>query len=160
MYCIFLIENIKGDLENALHLGEYSKTHEIKNVDDFFSISMNVHDNGDVLEIVGMCCKLKSNSKYFVIIIYLYLSLTFSASHGTHVASIASGNHASKDIDGVAPNARIVSITIGDGRLGSMETGTALVRGMMKVMELCRSGTKIDVINMSYGEHAHWSNAG
>lgn len=127
----------KGDLENALHLGEYSKTHEIKNVDDFFSISMNVHDNGDVLEIVGMC-----------------------SSHGTHVASIASGNHASKDIDGVAPNARIVSITIGDGRLGSMETGTALVRGMMKVMELCRSGTKIDVINMSYGEHAHWSNAG
>ncbi|CAD7013538.1 unnamed protein product [Ceratitis capitata] len=41
-----------------------------------------------------------------------------------------------------------------------METGTALVRAMMKVMELCRNGTKIDVINMSYGEHAHWSNTG
>ncbi|XP_004536799.1 tripeptidyl-peptidase 2 isoform X2 [Ceratitis capitata] len=127
----------KGDLEQAVHIGEYSKTREIKNVDDFFSISINVHDNGDVLEIVGMC-----------------------SSHGTHVASIASGNHASKDVDGVAPNARIVSLTIGDGRLGSMETGTALVRAMMKVMELCRNGTKIDVINMSYGEHAHWSNTG
>ncbi|XP_036331193.1 tripeptidyl-peptidase 2 [Rhagoletis pomonella] len=127
----------KGDLENALHIGEYAKTHEIKNVDNFFSISINVHDSGDLLEVVGMC-----------------------SSHGTHVASIASGNHASKDVDGVAPNARIVSLTIGDGRLGSMETGTALVRAMMKVMELCRSGTKIDVINMSYGEHAHWSNAG
>lgn len=41
-----------------------------------------------------------------------------------------------------------------------METGTALVRAIIKVMELCESGTKIDVINMSYGEHAHWSNSG
>lgn len=76
------------------------------------------------------------------------------------MASIASGNHSSKDIDGVAPNAKIVSMTIGDGRLGSMETGTGLVRAMMKVMELCRLGHKVDVINMSYGEHSHWSNAG
>lgn len=51
-------------------------------------------------------------------------------------------------------------MTIGDGRLGSMETGTGLVRAMMKVMELCRSGRKVDVINMSYGEHSHWSNTG
>ncbi|KAM7345588.1 tripeptidyl-peptidase II [Cochliomyia hominivorax] len=127
----------KGDLENALHIGEYSKTHEIKNVDDYLSVSINVHDEGNVLEIVGMC-----------------------SSHGTHVASIASGNHSSRDIDGVAPNAKIVSMTIGDGRLGSMETGTGLVRAMMKVMELCRSGRKVDVINMSYGEHSHWSNTG
>lgn len=63
-------------------------------------------------------------------------------------------------MDGVAPNARIVSLTIGEGRLGSMETGTALVRAMIKVMELCNAGIKIDVINMSYGEHAHWANDG
>ncbi|XP_030373113.1 tripeptidyl-peptidase 2 [Scaptodrosophila lebanonensis] len=127
----------KGDLSQALRIGEYSKTYEIKNVDDYLSISVNVHDDGNVLEIVGMC-----------------------SPHGTHVASIASGNHSSRDIDGVAPNAKIVAITIGDGRLGSMETGTALVRGMMKVMELCREGRRIDVINMSYGEHANWSNTG
>ncbi|XP_005174861.1 tripeptidyl-peptidase 2 [Musca domestica] len=133
--CIDITE--KGDLEKALHIGEYTKTHEVKNVDDYLSVSINVHDEGDVLEIVGMC-----------------------SSHGTHVASIASGNHASKDLDGVAPNAKIVSLTIGDGRLGSMETGTGLVRAMMKVMELCRTGRKVDVINMSYGEHSHWSNCG
>lgn len=40
-----------------------------------------------------------------------------------------------------------------------METGTALVRACIKVMELSKK-MKIDVINMSYGEHAHWSNAG
>ncbi|KAH8285044.1 hypothetical protein KR054_004277 [Drosophila jambulina] len=127
----------KGDLEQALRIGEYSLTHETRNVDDFLSISVNVHDEGNVLEVVGMC-----------------------SPHGTHVASIASGNHSSRDVDGVAPNAKIVSMTIGDGRLGSMETGTALVRAMTKVMELCRDGKTIDVINMSYGEHANWSNSG
>lgn len=52
----------EGDLAKALHIGEYSKTHETKNVDDFLSISVNVHDDGNVLEIVGMCCK----QKYFI----------------------------------------------------------------------------------------------
>ncbi|XP_070069765.1 tripeptidyl-peptidase 2 isoform X1 [Drosophila takahashii] len=127
----------QGDLEQALRIGEYSRTHETRNVDDFLSISVNVHDEGNVLEVVGMC-----------------------SPHGTHVSSIASGNHSSRDVDGVAPNAKIVSMTIGDGRLGSMETGTALVRAMTKVMELCREGRRIDVINMSYGEHANWSNTG
>lgn len=107
-------------------------------IDDYLSISINVHDSGNTLEIVGMC-----------------------SSHGTHVASIASGYHPEDpNLNGVAYAAKIVSLTIGDGRLGSMETGTALVRAIIKVMELCDQGTKIDVINMSYGEHAHWSNTG
>lgn len=127
-----------GDLEKALVIREYSKHHEVKNIDEFLSISINVHDDGNVLEIVGMC-----------------------SSHGTHVASIACGYHPENaELNGVAPAAKVVSLTIGDGRLGSMETGTALVRAIIKVMELCESGTKIDVINMSYGEHAHWSNSG
>lgn len=127
-----------GTLEDAVHVGEYSKTHEMVNLDEFLSISINVHDGGDVLEIVGMC-----------------------SSHGTHVASIACGFHPDNpELDGVAPAAKVVSLTIGDGRLGSMETGTALVRAIIKVMELCESGRKIDVINMSYGEHGHWSNSG
>lgn len=127
-----------GDLESAVVLREYSKFYDMAKIDDFLSISMNVHDDGNILEIVGMC-----------------------SSHGTHVASIASGyDPQNEELNGVAPAAKIVSLTIGDGRLGSMETGTALVRAIVKVMELCDSGTKIDVINMSYGEHAAWSNAG
>ncbi|KAL1392834.1 hypothetical protein pipiens_012189 [Culex pipiens pipiens] len=127
-----------GDLERAVHVGEYGRTHQMANLDDFLSISVNVHDGGDVLEIVGMC-----------------------SSHGTHVASIACGHHPDNpELDGVAPAAKVVSLTIGDGRLGSMETGTALVRAIIKVMELCEAGRRIDVINMSYGEHGHWSNSG
>lgn len=51
------IDIAQGNLEKAIVLGEYSKTHDIKSIDDFLSISINVHDDGNVLEIVGMCCK-------------------------------------------------------------------------------------------------------
>lgn len=63
-------------------------------------------------------------------------------------------------MNGVAPGAKIVSLTIGDGRLGSMETGTGVIRAIIKVMEMCERGQQIDVINQSYGEHGHWSNSG
>jgi tripeptidyl-peptidase II len=46
-------------MEKAVVVGEYSKTHEMAKIDEFFSISINVHDNGNALEIVGMCCKFK-----------------------------------------------------------------------------------------------------
>ncbi|CAG9800674.1 unnamed protein product [Chironomus riparius] len=130
--------NENGDLEKGAVIREYSKFHEMVKVDQYLSVSINVHDDGNVLEIVAMC-----------------------SSHGTHVASIASGYHPeNEDLNGVSPASKIVSLTIGDGRLGSMETGVGLVRAIIKIMELCDAGVKIDVINMSYGEHAAWSNSG
>lgn len=83
-----------------------------------------------------------------------------TASHGTHVASIACGSHADTALNGVAPGAQVVALGIGDGRLNTMETGSAVVRAMIKVMELCELGRRVHVINMSYGEHAHWSSSG
>ncbi|KAJ8735983.1 hypothetical protein PYW08_006639 [Mythimna loreyi] len=128
-----------GDLASGPLLGEYSVTHEHTHLTavDEMTVSINVHDDGHTLEVVGMC-----------------------STHGTHVAAIASGYFPDDPArNGVAPGAKIVSLTIGDSRLGSMETGTALVRACIKVMELSKK-MKIDVINMSYGEHAHWSDAG
>ncbi|CRK95491.1 CLUMA_CG008960, isoform A [Clunio marinus] len=128
----------EGNLAAAVMIREYSTTYDMAKIDDYLTVSMNVHDEGKTLEIVGMC-----------------------TSHGTHVASIASGyDSQNEELNGVAPGAKIVSLTVGDGRLGSMETGTSLIRAIIKVMELCDAGTKIDVINMSYGEHACWSNSG
>lgn len=48
---------MQGNLDKAIILGEYSLTHEVGSIDDFLTISVNVHDDGNVLEIVGICCK-------------------------------------------------------------------------------------------------------
>lgn len=47
----------QGNLAEALVLREYNKYFDIGSIDDHLSISVNVHDSGDVLEIVGMCCE-------------------------------------------------------------------------------------------------------
>ena len=76
-------------------------------------MSVNVYEGGDVLEIVSAC-----------------------SSHGTHVASIAAAHFPGEpQRDGVAPGAQIVSISIGDSRLSSMETGTAMARACMHLMK-------------------------
>lgn len=46
-----------GNLDQALVLDEYSVTHEVKSIADHLSVSMNVLENGHVVEIVGMCCE-------------------------------------------------------------------------------------------------------
>ena len=123
-----------SDLSSAVVLGEFSRTQDFRTLSkqDQVSVSINVWDNGNKLEIVGMC-----------------------GSHGTHVASIASGYFPENpELNGVAPGAQIASFSIGDGRLNTMETGSALVRAMAHIMQ---NPGKYHVINMSYGEHAHWS---
>ena len=86
--------------------------------------------------------------------------MTTTSSHGTHVASMAAAHFPDQpELNGLAPGAQIVSINIGDHRLkNSMETGTGIVRAMLHIMKA--EHYKVDLINMSYGEHAHWSNSG
>lgn len=121
----------KGDLESCQLLGTYRETLQYGTLseEDCLNYAVNIHDEGNLLEIVSCC-----------------------STHATHVASITAACFPDcPDRNGVAPGAQLVSVGIGDVRLGSMETGTALVRAVIRVLE-----AGCQVINMSYGEHAHW----
>ena len=127
-----------GDLASGLCLGIFRETREYGKLSEMcqVNVSVNIWADGDLLEIVSM-----------------------PSSHGTHVASIAAANFPEEpDKNGLAPGAQVISINIGDSRLSSMETGTALVRAMSHIMRA--EHYKVDVINMSYGEHSHWSCSG
>lgn len=89
------------------------------------SFVANVYDDGNLVSIVTDC-----------------------SPHATHVAGIAAAFHPEEPLlNGVAPGAQLISCRIGDTRLGSMETGTGLVRALIAAVE-----HKCDLINMSYGE--------
>ncbi len=97
---------------------------------DQYNYGVNFYDDATVLSIVGDCTP-----------------------HGTHVAAIASA--AEGERSGVAPGAQLISIKIGDSRMGSMESGSSIARGIMAAVRL-----GCDVINLSYGEASQIPNAG
>ncbi|CAG8454666.1 15829_t:CDS:10 [Acaulospora morrowiae] len=116
-----------GDLRGQPPLTDYRKERQYHTFsqEDMLNFSVNIYDDGDTVCIV-----------------------TASGSHGTHVAAITAAHHPDEPaLNGIAPGAQIVSLKIGDNRLGSMETGAALARAAIALVE-----TKTDVANMSYGE--------
>jgi len=132
----------EGDLEHGVRLRPYSETRDFAALTDadLLNVSVNIYDDGKVVQLV-----------------------TVSSSHGTHVASMAAANFPeAPEKNGLAPGAQIISLTIGDGRLQGMETGTALSRAMTYVMQRNSDPNqqRIDAINMSYGEYSHFSSSG
>ncbi|ETV89464.1 hypothetical protein, variant 1 [Aphanomyces astaci] len=124
-----------GDFSTANAMANFCVAQEFAKLSDESQLNyaLNVYDNGDVLSIV---CD--------------------AGSHGTHVAGIVAAYHAEDPVNnGVAPGAQIVSVKIGDSRLGATETGVGICRGILAVLQ-----HKCDVVNMSFGEHAARPNYG
>ncbi|MAG93163.1 MAG: hypothetical protein CMJ48_05375 [Planctomycetaceae bacterium] len=116
-----------GDLaeETALASFREERQYGTFGFDSLLNFGVNIFDDGTRLSIVVDC-----------------------GSHGTHVAGIVAGHHPEQpELNGLAPGAQIVSVKIGDTRLGSMETTAGLVRGLAAVVR-----NKCDLINMSYSE--------
>jgi tripeptidyl-peptidase-2 len=124
-----------GDMSNKLPMSEYRHAHEYARFSELDALNycVNIFDNGSTLSIV-----------------------VDAGSHGSHVAGITAAYHPDQpELNGVAPGAQIISLKIGDSRLGSMETGVGLIRGLI---EAIKRGCHI--VNMSYGEATKWDNYG
>lgn len=116
-----------GDLTEETVLTDYDKEPGYATFSDMSRLNFTVHvyDDGDTLSLVVP-----------------------SGDHGTHVAGIVGAYEAERpQRNGIAPGCRMVSVKIGDTRLGGMETGAGLVRGIKAVLD-----HKCDLVNMSYGE--------
>lgn len=115
-----------GDLqeETALRSFRVAREYATYSKDSMVNYCMNVYDEGDTLSIV-----------------------VDVGDHGTHVAGIVAAHFPDQpELNGIAPGAQIVSVKIGDTRLGSSAFGTGPERGAVAVL---RHGC--DLINMSYG---------
>ncbi|RUS20247.1 subtilase family-domain-containing protein [Endogone sp. FLAS-F59071] len=118
-----------GDLRGQPTLTNYKTEQQYHRFgkEDLLNFSVNIYEDGDLLSIV-----------------------TLASGHGTHVAGITAANFPDEPIlNGVAPGAQIISLKIGDTRLGTMETGVSLTRATIAL-----AAAKCDLANMSYGEPA------
>lgn len=125
----------RGDLSEAPALASYREEHRYGTFGehDLMNYALNVYDEGRLLEVV-----------------------VTAGSHGTHVAGIVGAYFEGQpELNGIAPGCQIVSVKIGDSRLGSMETGPGLVRALRACV---RAGC--DMVNMSYGEMTSMPNRG
>eukprot|EP00879_Flechtneria_rotunda_P025800 GHRR01027447.1.p1 GENE.GHRR01027447.1~~GHRR01027447.1.p1 ORF type:complete len:207 (+),score=90.66 GHRR01027447.1:586-1206(+) len=118
----------KGLLADFSPLADYAVEHQygiFRADQDGCAYAVKVYDNGNTISIV-----------------------VDAGSHGTHVAGIVAAHFPDNpEANGIAPGAQIISCKIGDSRLGSMETGTGLMRAVAAAV-----ATRADIINMSYGE--------
>jgi tripeptidyl-peptidase II len=118
--------NRNGDLSDDDVLRPFGVAGEYSRFDDFTNATfgVQVYEEGRLLSIV-----------------------TTEGAHGTHVASIAAGHDPDDPArNGIAPGARIVSVQIGDARVGGSAYGIGERRALAAVSRL-----GVDMTNISFG---------
>ncbi|OMH83599.1 Tripeptidyl-peptidase 2 [Zancudomyces culisetae] len=124
-----------NDLTGKKAMKDYKvgREYDLLDKSKLFNYSIKIYDEGRIVSIV-----------------------TAAGSHGTHVAGILAGNHPNQpEMNGVAPGAQLISLKIGDHRLGSLEVGAGLSRALLSLVE-----HRVDLANMSYGESITVANSG
>ncbi|KAJ1964335.1 hypothetical protein IWQ62_002962 [Dispira parvispora] len=124
-----------GDLSDAPLIRDYyaEPKYYTLGARDQLSFTVKIYDEGQILSIV-----------------------TPSGSHGTHVAGIIAAHMPDEpELNGVAPGAQLISLKIGDHRLGSLETGCGVTRAAIALIQ-----SRCDLANMSYGEPCEDPNMG
>lgn len=131
--------NRNGDLTDDKQLRPYGVAGEFGIFDPYTNASygVQVYEEGDLLSIV-----------------------TTSGSHGTHVAAITAAHDPDDpNRNGVAPGAQVLSVKIGDTRVGSSAYGPGERRAIASAAQY-----DVDLVNISYGGSSiyqdgtdHWS---
>eukprot|EP00835_Amoeboradix_gromovi_P000088 NODE_3_length_56144_cov_0.348184.p7 type:complete len:1141 gc:universal NODE_3_length_56144_cov_0.348184:48904-45482(-) len=133
-----------GDFTAGKPMSQYSISQQFDHFSDGdqLTYSFNFYTNSSVIG--------KNDSDLVLSIVCV------AGSHGTHVGSITSAyfpNNAA--CNGVSPGSQLISLKIGDTRLGSMETNTGLLRALKYI-----SDYKCDLANLSYGESCKFPDSG
>lgn len=118
--------NRNGDLSDDVVLRPYGVAGEYGTFDPYTNATygVQVYEEGDLLSIV-----------------------TTAGSHGSHVASISAAHDPENaNRNGVAPGAQILSVKIGDSRVGSSSYGTGERRAVAMAAKY-----GVDLTNVSYG---------
>lgn len=125
-YRVIVDTDEDGDLTDETVLRPFGVDGEYARFADPVSatFAVQVYDEGELLSIV-----------------------TVSGSHGTHVAAIAAANFPDEpQRNGIAPGAQILSITVGDVRLGGGGDGVGYFRAVASAAQY-----GVDIMNLSFG---------
>ena len=138
---LLLLKDVTLDLTKSPALTDFRFEHQFAQFGEADMLTYSVNVLTDDVDVVEAYKSPKGKA------VALSLVVT-SGSHATHVAGIVGAHRTDDEVkNGVSKGCQIVSLKIGDTRLGSMETQQALLRAAQALI-----ASECDIANMSFGE--------
>jgi len=127
-WCVCIDTNENGDLGDETVMKDYKVAQQISTL--------------DAVSLMNFTVKIDEEGKRLSIVVP-------SGAHATHVAGIIAAYHPENPhLNGMAPGARLISIRIGDVRMGGASNGLGEIRASAYVSN---HREDIDMINVSWG---------